>query len=388
MLIERYLKMTLPQGQSTFLWGARKTGKSTYLKQHFKDSLVYDLLKTDEYLRLLQQPSLLRQEIEALDPVRLQYPIIIDEVQLIPELLNEVHWLIENSQAYFILCVSSARKLKRQGVNLLGGRVWKQNFYPLSFVEINNVDLVTALSKGLIPSHYFTEHWKKTINAYIEDYLIQEIKAEALVRNLAAFAHFLKVAAHANTQMINFTNIAQDCQIDSKTVKEYYQILVDTLLGYFIYPYKGNVKRKDIVKAPKFYFFDVGVVNGLTKQTVSDLMGVQAGHAFENYILMELMAYRGLNELDFDISYWRSRSGYEVDFVLGQGEVAIEVKLGTDIAPSKLKGLQSFIQSDGPGKAIVVCNCLRKRVLTVDHHKIWLIPWDEFLTMLWQGEII
>lgn len=183
----RYLKMGLSKGQTAFLWGARKTGKSFYLKKHFPDSVYYDLLQTDQYFRFLKEPHLLREEVLALDEDRLLYPIIIDEVQKIPPLLDEVHWLIENSKAYFILCGSSARKLKREGVNLLGGRAWRYEFYPLVYPEIKDLDLLHALNCGLIPSHYQAVNWRKTVQAYIYDYLEEEIKAEGLVRNLASF---------------------------------------------------------------------------------------------------------------------------------------------------------------------------------------------------------
>ena len=187
----RYLKMRLPSGQSAFLWGARKTGKSFYLKRHFPDSVCYDLLETDLYFRLLKEPHLFREEVLALSEAALSHPIIVDEIQKIPVLLDEVHWLIENSAAYFILCGSSARKLKNTGVNLLGGRAWRYEFFPLVYPEIEQFDLLQALQRGLIPSHYHAKNWSKTARSYVNDYLKEEIKAESLVRNLAAFAQFL-----------------------------------------------------------------------------------------------------------------------------------------------------------------------------------------------------
>lgn len=385
----RYLKMLLPKGQSTFFWGARKTGKSFYLKRHFPDSICYNLLETDLYFRLLKDPHLLREEILSLPEMSLEHPIIIDEIQKIPSLLDEVHWLIENSSAYFILCGSSARKLKREGVNLLGGRAWRYEFFPLVFPEIGDFDLLHALNYGLIPSHYSARHWTKTVKAYVNDYLKEEIRAEGLVRNLRSFAQYLDVAAFSNGETLNYANIARDCGVDAKTIKEYYQILVDTLLGYYVYPYKDKIKREDLVASPKFYFFDVGVVNILRKRSFSELKGIEAGAAFENYILMELWAYRALNEKDFDIHFWRTNSGLEVDFILGNAEVAIEVKISSSISSSDLSGLITFQNEYKPKAAMVVACVPKQRKLTpADGQYIEILPWRIFLEMLWQGKII
>lgn len=380
--------MNLPEGQSTFLWGARKTGKSCYLAKHFRDSISYNLLETDTYIRLLKQPYLLRQEIKSLDKHHLAKPIIIDEVQKIPALLDEIHLLIETTPAYFILCGSSARKLKITGANLLGGRAWRYEFYPLVYPEMPDFNLLQALNYGLIPSHYMAKNWEKTIKAYIGDYLKEEIKAESLTRNLRAFAEFLDVAAHSNGELINYSNIAQDCGIDAKTVKEYYQILVDTLLGHTVKSFKDRKKRRDLVATPKFYFFDVGVVNGLTKRIIGSLQGEAAGDAFEHYIMMELMAYRGLNDLDFDITFWRTTSGLEVDFILGNAEIAIEIKIGDRLRATALHGLTNFIETYKPKRAIVVNTSERRRVIESKNCKINVIPWQIFLEMLWNKEII
>ncbi len=385
----RHLQMHLPKGQSTFLWGARKTGKSFYLKRHFPNSIYYDLLETDLYFRLLKSPHLLREEILALNEETLSYPIIIDEIQKIPILLDEVHWLIENSSAYFILCGSSARKLKKEGINLLGGRAWRYEFFPLVYPEIKDFNLLHALNYGLIPSHYSAKHWSKTIKSYVNDYLKEEIKAEGLVRNLRSFAQFLDVAAFSAGETLNYANIARDCSVDSKTIKEYYQILVDTLVGYYLYPYKQKIKREDLVSSPKFYFFDVGIVNQLQKRTLLELKGIEAGNAFENYILMELWAYKSLNECEFDIHFWRTNNGLEVDFILGNAEIAIEVKISKTINNNDIHGLIAFQSEYTPRKAIVVCNIPRSRkLISPNGQTIEIMPWNIFLGMLWQGEIL
>lgn len=386
---KRWLKLVLPPGQSAFLWGARKTGKSTYLRDHFPQSVYYDLLKSDLYLHFVKAPHLFREEILALTPKELKTPVIVDEVQKIPQLLDEIHWLIENTQASFILCGSSARKLKREASNLLGGRAWRFSFYPLVYPEIPDFDLLRALSHGLIPSHYLAQDVKRFFRAYIEDYLTYEIQAEGLVRSLPAFARFLDALALTHGELTNFTNVARDCAIDAKTVKEYYQILVDTLLGYFIYPYHKKVGRDIITATPKFYLFDVGVANMLAKNQPTRLAGIEAGKAFEHFILMELIAYRGLTEKDYDITFWRTKTGFEVDFVLGKAQVAIEVKIANKISSSELRGLQAFVEEHQPKQAIVVCQepRMRKIVLSQQRH-ILVVPWKRFLEMLWSGEII
>jgi predicted AAA+ superfamily ATPase len=388
-IFTRLLNMKLPEGQSAFLWGARKTGKSFYLRERYPDSIYYNLLETDEFIRLTKEPYLLRREIQAHTPEMLKNPIIIDEVQKVPALLDEVHHLIESSSAYFILCGSSARKLKKEGANLLGGRAWRYEFYPLVYPEIPQFDLVRALNNGMIPSHYTAQNWKKTIKAYINDYLKEEIRAEGLARNLRAFSQFLDVAAFSNGELINYSNIARDCGVDAKTVKEYYQILVDTLLGYVIMPYHHKRKREDLVATPKFYYFDTGLVKGLTHQPIDDLKGSVAGKAFEHYILMELIAYRGIKDLDFDITFWRTTSGLEIDFVLGDAEIAIEVKISANPSKADLRGLISFAEEYQPKRTLVVCMAARPQKRELDHKAtIDILPWKNFLEQLWGGDVL
>ncbi len=386
---KRQLKLSLPHKQSAFLWGARKTGKSTYLAKWFPHSVRYDLLKSELYLKYTKTPNLFREEVLALSKEDLQHPIIVDEVQRVPLLLNEIHWLIENSEAYFILCGSSARKLKRGTANLLGGRAWKYHFYPLVFPEIPNFNLLQSLNTGLIPSHYLSSQPNKFLKAYIQDYLTEEIKAEGLTRNLPAFARFLDTLAFSCNEPVNFANIARECGIDAKTVKSYYEILIDTLIGYFVYPYKKRISRSIISSTPKFYLFDVGVAGFLRKRNVNILKGIEAGNAFENYIFMELTAYRGINDLNFDIYYWRTKTGLEVDFILGQGEIAMEVKINDSVRKSDLDGLLAFIEEHKPRQAIVVSLDPKPRKLILPNgYEILILPYREFLTKLWQKKII
>jgi predicted AAA+ superfamily ATPase len=390
-MFERILTINLPEKQSIFFWGARQTGKSSYLRKMFKDSIYYDLLDSGELSRFMRSPHLLRQEILASSKEKLKHPVIIDEVQKVPELLNEVHWLIENSAAKFILCGSSARKLKTRSTNLLGGRAWEYDFFPLVFTEIPDFDLLRALKQGLIPRHYLSE--KKYVaehhRAYVDLYLRDEIRNEGLVRNLQTFSRFLEVAGMGNTEMINAANIGRDCGVSSATVKGYYQILMDTLLGYSIYPYNKKIKRDVVTATPKFYFFDVGIANFLAGQAVDTLKGALAGKALESYIAMELMAYRGISRKQFDIFYWRTKTGLEVDFILGRAQVAVEVKISTQVHQQDLKGLIAFCEENPTVEPIVVSQDVRERRLVVNETLvIRIVPWKVFLVELWGNEVI
>lgn len=379
---KRLLKMDLPARQSAFLWGARKTGKSFYLAEHFPAAIRYDFLKTNLFTRYSKEPYRFREEVLMFDTPQ---TIVVDEVQKTPSLLDEIHWLIENTPHQFILCGSSARKLKRTGANLLAGRAWRYEFFPLVYPEIPQFDLLTALQNGLIPSHYHLDRAGRALDSYISAYLKEEIHTESLVRNLPAFARFLDATAFSHGELINYSNIARDCGVDSKTVKEYYQILVDTLLGAYLPPYRKKMGRDIISSTPKFYLFDVGVAGRLCKRHLLELKGVAAGQAFEHYIFMELRAYRSLMEKEFDLSFWRSRKGLEVDFILGDAELAIEVKIGDSVKKGDLKGLCTFIEEHQPRRAIVVSLDPAPRKLE-NGIEIW--PYRVFLEALWAGHLI
>ena len=388
MLYERLLKMDLPRGQSAFLWGARQEGKSTFLREHFPNSYMIDLLQTDVALDYSKAPHLLREQILAFDDDVLAYPIIIDEVQKVPALLDEIHWLIENTKAYFILCGSSARKLKRGAANLLGGRAWRFEFFPLVSAEIPQFDLLQAVKNGMLPKIYPQKNARRSLRAYITDYLKEEIQSEGLVQNLPVFARFLDSLAFSNGQLTNYTNIARDCGIDSKTVKAYYQILVDTLIGYYVEPYSKKVGRNILTSVPKFYLFDVGVANFIAKRQIAELKGEAAGAAFEHFILLELIAYRSLMEQDFNIRYWRTKTGLEVDFILGEAQIAIEVKISGNVDSRELTGLSAFIEEHQPKRAIVVSLDKKPRRLMRHGIKIEILPYQDFLTALWAKKII
>lgn len=379
----------IPPHQSLFLLGARNTGKSTFLRQKCPESLYYDLLKGEEYMELVARPWLLREKILAESKTKLQLPIIIDEIQKIPGLLDEVHWLIENKRLSFILCGSSARKLRHGSANLLGGRAWDLKFFPLVYKEIPNFDLLRALNHGLLPINYLSNNPQRNLNAYVNLYLKEEIQEEGIVRNLQGFARFLEVSALCNTEMLNYANIARDTGIDAKTVKSHFQILNDTLIGYLVDPFILKQKRDLITATPKFYMFDTGVANYLGNKKIESLRGYEAGKAFEQYIFMELMAYIGMKGLNERIEYWRSKSGLEVDFVLRRGDVAIEVKLSDLPTKEHLHGLIAFCEDYSPKHAIVVCKARQKRKLEIKPNLIIdILPWQDFLDKLWLGEYV
>lgn len=384
--IKRILDIKLPQKQSAFLWGPRKTGKTTYLKKHFPDSLIFDFLKTDFFIEVSKNPALLRERILAKDKNALKHPIILDEVQKVPQVLDEVHWLIENKGLQFILCGSSARKLRRGHVNLLGGRAWRYEMFPLVTAELKNINLLHALNHGMVPTHYLQDdqECKKSLKAYMQDYLKEEVFAEGLTRNIPAFSRFFDAFGYSHGELTNYSNIARDCGVDSKTVKEYYQILIDTLLAVRIDPFKKRQSRSIITKAPKYYLFDVGVANYLRKQHLEEERGEEFGRAFEHFLLMEILAYRSYSGQDFTINFWRTKTGLEIDFILARGEIAIEIKGANRIDKRDLNALLAFAEEYSPKRNFLVCNEKEKRL----HGKIEILPWSNFLQELWAGNVL
>lgn len=385
-MIQRCLDLRLPKGRSAFLWGPRKTGKTTYLRQRFPQSLVYDFLRSDLLVEYSKRPALLREQLLAKAPEVLRHPVILDEVQKVPQILDEVHWLIENTGWQFILCGSSARKLNRGQANLLGGRAWRYELFPLVSRELGEVNLLRALNHGLIPSHYLAQddESRRSLRAYVHDYLKEEVFAEGLTRNIPAFSRFFDAMGYSHGELTNYSNIARECGVDSKTVREYYQILSDTLLGTMIEPFKKRQHRQVIGAASKFYLFDVGVAGIITKRRLEEERGEAFGRAVEHFILMELLAYRSYTDSDFAIRFWRTKSGLEVDFILGDAEVALEVKGASRGDPRDLTPLKAFIEEHHPRKALVVCNERAERVVGA----IQILPWRAFLSRLWERKII
>jgi uncharacterized protein len=382
--IPRRLRMDLPEGQSAFFWGPRKTGKSTYLHSQLPESIAYDFLKSELVIEFSKRPYLLRQRLEARTPAELSKPIILDEIQKVPAVLDEVHWLIENRRLQFILCGSSARKLKRGRGNLLGGRAWRYELFPLVTAELPDMNLLQAMNRGLLPAHYLSSNPRKALDAYVWNYLKEEVFDEGLTRNVPAFSRFFEAMGYSHGQLTNYANIARDCGVDAKTVKEYYQILCDTLLGRMVEPYKRRQERQVIGKAPKFYLFDLGVAGAITKRHITEERGEVFGRALEHLVLMELTAHASYSDLRYDIHFWRTKSGLEVDFILGTGDVAIEVKGSSSVKDPDLRPLFTFADENKPRRAIVVCNESAERVVRGVH----VFPWRNFFQALWAGDIL
>jgi predicted AAA+ superfamily ATPase len=334
----------------------------------------------------MHRPALLREECLALIARggSKDQPIIVDEVQKVPDLLDEIHWLIENRGLRFILCGSSARKLRRGHGNLLGGRAIRYELFPLVFPEILDFSLEKALNDGLLPPHYGSEIARKQLESYVGDYLKEEITAEAVTRNVPGFSCFLEIAALANGEIIQFNNIARECGVSAPTVKSYYQILNDTLIGRFVPAFRKRPKRR-VILAPRFYFFDVGVVGFLARRGRVEQGSELFGRAFEHFLLMELTAHASYSEIHYPISYWRTASQLEVDFVLGDHEIALEVK-GTGFAqPHHLRGLVAFGDEYKTRRRILVTCDPKPRLY---EGQIEILPWRNFLEDLWSGKMI
>ena len=367
--------------ESLFLWGARQTGKSTLLKQLYPNAIWFDLLLSDVYERLLRHPETLRETVLGNPDSK---TVIIDEIQRIPNLLNEIHWLMTNTSTQFIMSGSSPRKIIRSGTNLLGGRALRYELFPLISIEVPDFDLIKALNHGLLPRHYLATKPKRLISAYIGNYLRDEIVSEAKIRNVGVFSQFLEAAAFSNGEMVNYTNIASDCGVSAPTIREYFQILQDTLIGRFVPSYQKKPKRK-VISTPKFYYFDIGIVNYLLRRGKIEIGSEIFGNAFEHFIYQEIYAHSSYSGLDYLISYWRTTSQIEIDFVLGNHEVAIEVKGAKKISTRHLRGLKSFKEEYPTTKHLVlVCSEPLPRL----HNDIWILPWKVFLTKLWAGELI
>jgi predicted AAA+ superfamily ATPase len=384
---KRFYPLPFPKGQTIILFGPRKTGKTTFLKHTFPNSLFIDLLQSELLRKYSTQPERLREELLLLKNEQKELPIIIDEAQLVPALLNEIHWLIENAGLYFILCGSSTRRLRAAGVNLLGGRAWTYSFFPFVYPELNPFDLQQVLERGVIPSHYLSPSYQRHLEAYVQDYLTLEIQQEGLVRNLPAFQHFLEVAAFSSGEIINYANIAREAGVNEKTIKAYFDILEDSLVGYRLPPFAKKQKRDLIFKSNKFYFFDVGLMNALKRSVTSMQSMENKGHVLESYIFQELNAYRLLQEDKKSLTFWRTTTGLEVDFIL-DNQIAIEVKLSQNIHDAHLKGLVAFAEENPSKGLILVCLEDTPRLVTYKGHKIKIFGVEAFLERLWAGEFV
>lgn len=364
---------------SIFLFGARQTGKSTFLRQKFPDDIYIDLLNTDLKRRFIRRPSLLYEMLQDNPPGT---RVIIDEIPELPELLNEVHRLISEKEIVFILCGSSARKLKRKGYNTLGGRAYPVYFFPFVSAEIPDFNLQHAIEYGMLPPHYLATKPQRRLSAYIDVYLKEEIKEEALVRNLNAFQRFLEIAALTDGEMVNYKNIAQDCGVSANTVSGYFDILEDTLIGFRIPAFAHAMKRR-VTQAPKFYYFDVGIANHLLHRETLVRGTPEYGHAFEHLIIQEIRAWLSYTENNEGLSYWRTYTGQEVDAVIGDARVAIEIKSVDEVLPRHIKGLKTFGAEYSQAKQLIVSlDPINRRMENVEC--VYVL---DFLNLLWKGEI-
>ncbi len=383
--MDRYIPRILQPAEilkksSFFLFGPRGTGKSFLLRKELsEDTFSINLLDSHLYFQLQANPSLLKEIILAQKTTR----VVIDEVQRLPELLNLVHLLIEEHQIRFVLTGSSARKLKRGGANLLAGRALRKELFPLTWKELAQFNLNKYLKYGGLPMSYFSENSEEYLDTYVNMYLKEEIQAEGIVKKLPAFSQFLQLAATTNGELLNFTSISNETGVSSKTIKEYYSILEDTLLGFMVEPWTKSMKRKPIQTA-KFYFFDTGIKNTLSATRELSEKSDLWGRSFEHFIAMELRAYLSYElKNKYRLQFWRSTSQFEVDFVIGD-QVAIEVKATNKIKPENFKGLRALIEENKFKKYYLISNDPTERI----HEKIICLPWSKFLEKLWDKKII
>ena len=366
--------------EAMFLFGGRQTGKSTLLKERFPKAVYIDLLKSDVRNRFKQHPEEFRESLLRYPPETL---VIVDEIQKVPDLLDEVHWLMVEKGLWFILSGSSARKIKKSGANNLGGRAIPETLFPLVSAEIPDFDLERAVQNGMIPRHYMVANARNRMRAYIDLYLKEEIIEEALVQNVDEFVRFMEVAAIMDGEILNYENVASDCEVSANTVKAYYKILVDTLLGFEVPAYRKVIKRK-LYKSPRFYYFDVGIANHLTKRYHLAPKTPEYGHAFEHLIMQEIVAYLGYTNSDEELTYWHTYENLEVDAVIGDARVAIEIKSKEHIDHDDKKGITEFAKEHPETKQIIVSkDRISRRSGDVDLYYV-----TDFFKALWAGEII
>ncbi len=378
-MYQRIFNINNELDMSVFLFGARQTGKSTLLRKAVSKAVYIDLLDSDIRKLYRKRPAYLYDQLAGKDS---SCVVIIDEIPEVPDLLNEVHRLISEFGIRFVLCGSSARKLKRKGYNTLGGRAFPCYLYPLVSAEIPDLDIDRAVNNGMMPLHYPAKNVTRLLASYVDVYLKEEIQAEALVRDLDNFERFLEVAALTDGEMVNYANIASDCGVSAKTVKEYFSILQDTLVGYTIPAYTKVMKRR-LVQAPRFYFFDVGVANYLLHRQNLVRGTVEYGHAFEHWVIQEIIAYIGYTHNENRLSYWRTYTGIEVDAVIGDARLAIEIKSVAEVLPKHLTGLKTFMEEHPDTRPIIVSlDRISRRCGEVEALYVM-----DFLRMLWAGEL-
>ena len=365
--------------KSIFLFGPRQTGKSTLVRETFPDAAYYDLLEADTFRELSARPEYLRQTLKAEQSI-----VVVDEVQKLPALLDEIQLLLDrNKKLRFVLTGSSARKLKRGAANLLGGRAWICRLHPLVSIELDDSRLLDRLNRGSLPSIIDSEHYREDLKAYVGTYLREEIRAEGLTRSIENFSRFLEIAGLTSGEQINFAAVADDAGFPPRTVREHYQILEDTLVGHQIPAYQKTSKRKPVATA-KFFFFDIGVAN-----TLKRIQGIEAGsdtygRALEHLVFLEVRAYLDYRRLDHELTYWRSRSQFEVDFVVGD-QLGVEVKSKARVSPRDYKGLLALGEEVKLKRKLVVCGEKQRRRAD---DGVEILPPGDFFRELWAGNLL
>jgi predicted AAA+ superfamily ATPase len=365
-----------PKAKSFFLFGPRGTGKTTWVKSAFPKAVYIDLLEAELFNDLTANP----ERLSNLIPSDFRDWVIIDEIQRIPDLLHEVHRLIEAKKYHFILTGSSPRKLKRKGPNLLAGRALTLSMHPLSVAELgDDFRLEHSLKYGQLPSVYSEADPKKYLEAYVKTYLEEEIRQEGLTRNLSAFARFLEAASFSQRSVLSISSVARECHVERKMVESYFSILEDLMIGYRIPIFSKKAKRRLIVH-PKFYFFDVGVYRTLRPMGPLDAPEEVDGVALETLFLQELVALNSALNFGYKIFYWRTSNGREVDFVLygPNGLISFEIKRTSRITSTMLGGLKSFLEDYPMAKAYFVYGGNRRMY----EDKIEIVPVLEMLKNL------
>ncbi len=365
--------------RSVLLLGPRRTGKTWWVQHQAPTHRAYDLLKSDVFQRLSARPSLIRESLGAGDRL-----IVIDEIQKLPVLMDEVHVMIEETGTCFLLTGSSSRKLERSHTSLMGGRARTRLLCPLVSAELEAWDLQRAIQYGMLPPVYLSDDPLGDLDSYVGTYLREEIMAEALSRKIENFSRFLHHAAHASGEIVNFESVGRDAQVPARTIREYYSVLLDTLMGAMLEPLQTTGKRKAVSKG-KFYFFDIGVVHSLTGELSVPPHTAGYGKAFEHLIWQELNAYQKYFARRSRINFFRDIHGAEVDFVLDE-RIAVEVKSAQIVHDKHLRGLEAILeQSDFPiERRIVVCQEPQRRKVA----GIEMIPYGEFLEELWSGTLL
>ncbi len=359
-----------------FLFGPRATGKSSLIRAQLKSAQIFDLLDADVYEEFLRRPKALGEKIKSKNQV-----VVIDEIQKLPQLLDEVHRLIEERKIRFLLTGSSARKLKRTGANMLGGRAREAQLFPLTYIELTDFDLMKYLNYGGLPLVWNSEEPIEDLEAYGRVYLSEEIKAEAAVRNYERFVRFLETIALSNGQELNYQTLSSDSGVPARTIEGYIEVLKDTLIGFELMPFKKTLKRKASTKS-KFYFFDCGVANYFARRLPLPESASDLGVQFELFLIQEIRAYLSYRRIRKNIYYWRSKT-HEVDLIVEQ-DMAIEFKLSKQFKPEFTKGLQALKQEGLIKKYYVIGRFSSSGV----HGGVEYLNFEKFLKKLWDGQLI